>query len=83
MNGSYSYGRDFRQSSVGASGSVVAHRGGVTLTPQRGQTMVLVAAPDAAGAMVTNSPGVRIDDSGYAVVPYVAPYRMTPCDVRS
>lgn len=26
---------------------------------------------------MTNSPGVRIDDNGYAVVPYVAPYRMT------
>ncbi len=77
MNGSYSYGRDFRQSSIGASGSIVAHSGGVTMTPQRGQTMVLVEAPDAAGAIVTNSPGVRIDDNGYAVVPYVAPYRMT------
>ncbi|HEO9034345.1 TPA: fimbrial biogenesis outer membrane usher protein [Serratia marcescens] len=77
MNGSYSYGKDYRQSSIGASGSVVAHSGGVTLTPQRGQTMVLVEAPDAAGAIVTNSPGVRIDDNGYAVVPYVAPYRMT------
>jgi hypothetical protein len=39
--------------------------------------MVLVEAPDAAGAIVTNSSGVRIDDNGYAVVPYVAPYRMT------
>lgn len=26
---------------------------------------------------MTNSSGVRIDDNGYAVVPYVAPYRMT------
>lgn len=77
MNGSYSYGKDYRQSSFGAAGSVVAHSGGVTMTPQRGQTMVLVEAPDAAGALVTNSPGVRIDDNGYAVVPYVAPYRMT------
>lgn len=77
MNGSYSYGKDYRQSSIGVSGSVVAHSGGVTLTPQRGQTMVLVEAPDAAGAIVTNSSGVRIDDNGYAVVPYVAPYRMT------
>ncbi|MCS3409430.1 fimbria/pilus outer membrane usher protein [Serratia sp. AKBS12] len=77
LNGSYSYGKDYRQSSVGASGSIVAHSGGVTMTPQRGQTMVLVEAPDAAGAIVTNSPGVRIDNNGYAVVPYVAPYRMT------
>lgn len=77
LNGSYSYGKDYRQSSLGASGSIVAHSGSVTMTPQRGQTMVLVEAPDAAGAIVTNSPGVRIDNNGYAVVPYVAPYRMT------
>lgn len=77
MNGSYSYGGDFRHSSIGASGSLVAHSGGVTMTPQRGQTMVLIEAPDAAGAIVTNTPGVRIDNHGYAVVPYVTPYRMT------
>ena len=38
---------------------------------------VALVTPDAAGAIVTNSSGVRIDDNGYAVVPYVAPYRMT------
>jgi outer membrane usher protein len=77
MNGSYSYGSNYSQTSIGASGSIVAHSGGVTMTPERGQTMVLVEAPDAAGAIITNSPGVRIDNNGYAVVPYVSPYRMT------
>lgn len=77
LNGAYSYGKDYRQASLGAYGSIIAHSGGITMTPQRGQTMVLIEAPDAAGASVTNSPGVRIDDRGYAVVPYVSPYRMT------
>ncbi|MCL7715582.1 fimbria/pilus outer membrane usher protein [Stenotrophomonas mori] len=76
VNASYSHARDFRQASVGANGSLVVHAGGVTFTPQRGDTMVLVEAPDARDAIVTNAPGLRIDGRGYAVVPYVSPYRL-------
>lgn len=77
INGSYSHGNNFQQVSTGASGSMVIHSGGVTMTPQRGDTIVLVEAPDSAGAAVTNAMGVRIDSNGYAVVPYVPAYRMT------
>ncbi|WP_170214884.1 fimbria/pilus outer membrane usher protein [Halomonas halmophila] len=76
FRGSYSQGDDFRQFGFGVTGSMVAHSGGVTLTPQRGETMVLVEAPEAKGARVTNSVGVRVDGDGYAVVPYVTPYRL-------
>lgn len=76
LNASYSHSSDFRQASVGANGSLVAHPGGVTLTPQRGDTMVLVEAPGARDAIVSNAPGLRIDGRGYAVVPYVSPYRL-------
>lgn len=76
FRGSYSQGNDFRQVGVGVSGGMVAHSGGVTLTPQPGETMVLVEAPEAKGARVTNSVGVRVDGNGYAVVPYVTPYRL-------
>ncbi|HHW4679968.1 MAG TPA: FimD/PapC C-terminal domain-containing protein, partial [Xylella taiwanensis] len=43
---------------------------------QRGDTMVIVEAPAAKDARVSNISGVRIDQRGYAVVPYVSPYRM-------
>jgi outer membrane usher protein len=76
VNGSYSYSDRYRQASVGASGSIVVHPGGITLAPQRGDTMILVEAPAARDASVTNAPGLRIDGRGYAVVPYVSPYRM-------
>ena len=76
LRAGYSQGQDYRQTSVGASGTVVAHSGGVTLTPQRGETMVLVEAPAAAGARVMNMSGTRIDRHGYGVVPYVSPYRL-------
>ncbi|WP_332311012.1 fimbria/pilus outer membrane usher protein [Stenotrophomonas sp. SY1] len=76
LNGSYSHSSDFRQASVGAIGSVVVHPGGMTLTPERGETMVLVEAPGARDARVSNASGLRIDGDGYAVVPYVSPYRL-------
>lgn len=38
--------------------------------------MVLVYAPDAVGAHVNNAVGLTINKSGYAVIPYVTPYRL-------
>lgn len=76
LNATYGHARDFRQASFGANGSLVVHAGGVTFTPQRGDTMVLVEAPGARDARVANAPGLRIDGRGYAVVPYVSPYRL-------
>ena len=76
FNASYSQGRNYHQASVGASGTIVAHSHGLTLTPQRGDTVALIEAPGAAGAIVGNASGIRINDSGYAVLPYVTPYRL-------
>ena len=76
LNASYSQGRNYRQASVGASGTVVAHAHGLTLTPQRGDTVALIEAPGATGAVVSNTSGIRINNSGYAVVPYITPYRL-------
>jgi outer membrane usher protein FimD/PapC len=60
---------------VGLSGSVVAHPGGITLSPYAGDTVAVVSAPAAAGASVLGYPAVRLDASGNAVVPYLTPYR--------
>lgn len=76
LNASYSQGRNYHQASVGASGTIVAHSQGLTLTPQRGDTVALIEAPGATGAIVGNTSGVRINNSGYAVLPYVTPYRL-------
>ncbi|MFD1384341.1 fimbria/pilus outer membrane usher protein [Rhodanobacter aciditrophus] len=76
LNATYSHTSDYQQVSVGANGSVVLHSGGVTLAPQRGDTMVLVEAPGAENALVSNSSGARVNRDGYAVVPYVSPYRL-------
>lgn len=76
LGGSYSFSDDYQQGSISASGSVVAHKGGIHFAAQQGQTMVVVHAPDAAGAKVNNTTGLRLNKAGYAVVPYVTPYRL-------
>jgi outer membrane usher protein len=69
-------GDGYTSASVGASGTVVAHGDGVTMTPYRGETMAVVSAPGAEGAKVSGYPGLRLDGSGNAVVPYLRPYEL-------
>lgn len=71
-----SNGDNYNSLSLTASGSVVAHPEGVTLSPYRGETVAVVSAPGAEGAKVSGYSGVRLDGSGNAVVPYLSPYRM-------
>lgn len=75
LRAAYSHSRNHRQASIGASGTLVAHAGGLTMTSQRGDTLVLVEAPEATGAGVAGS-RMRIDRSGYGVMAYAAPYRL-------
>lgn len=66
---------NYWQVSQGLQGSVVFHGGGVTLGPYLGDTFGLVEAKGAKGAEVIGGQGAKIDRFGYAVVPYLAPYR--------
>lgn len=76
VGGSYSIADAYQQAMVSVSGNIVAHAKGLLFGSEQGQTMVLVYAPDAAGAKVTNSTGLSVNKAGYAVVPYVTPYRL-------
>jgi outer membrane usher protein len=81
LNGSYSQGEGYRQSGVGASGTLIAHQHGVVFSPESGTTMALIEAKDAAGAMLPGSPGTRIDSNGYAILPYLRPYRINAVEI--
>ncbi|UBX50598.1 fimbrial biogenesis outer membrane usher protein [Providencia alcalifaciens] len=59
----------------GASGSVVAHSGGVVLGQQLGETVALVEIPDAANVPILNQTGIQTNGQGYALVPYITAYR--------
>lgn len=69
-------GDGYTSTSLGASGTLVAHTGGVTMTPYRGDTMAVVSAPGAEGAKVAGYPGLKLDGRGNAVVPYLRPYEL-------
>jgi outer membrane usher protein len=81
LNGSYSQGEGYRQSGLGASGTLIAHRHGVVFSPESGSTMALIEAKDAAGAMLPGSPGTRVDGNGYAILPYLRPYRINSIEI--
>lgn len=76
LTGSLGQGDGYRSASLGMSGTVVAHPGGVTLSPYRGDTMAVVNAQGAQGAKVVGYPGLRLDAWGNAVVPYLRPYEL-------
>lgn len=68
--------KQYRQTELSMQGSIVAHAKGFAWAPDQAQTMVLVYAPDAVGAKVNLATGLRINQQGYAVIPYVTPYQM-------
>ncbi|WP_202300962.1 fimbria/pilus outer membrane usher protein [Dryocola clanedunensis] len=76
LSAGWSGGRNYHSESLGANGTIVAHSGGVTLSPYNSDTFALIEAKGAAGATVSGYPGVHIDHFGYALVPYLDPYQM-------
>ncbi|MFP2516971.1 fimbria/pilus outer membrane usher protein [Buttiauxella agrestis] len=73
-----------RQFSLSANGSVVAHKGGLTLGPQLGDApFAILGAEGADGASVLNGYGAKIDRNGYAIVPSLSPYRENSVAVDS
>lgn len=76
LSATYSKGRDYHSASVGMSGTLVAHSGGITLSPYTGDTFTLVEAKGAEGAAIPSYPGVAIDRFGYALFPATNPYQL-------
>lgn len=76
FSASGSAGARFSQFSLGASGGVVIHPGGVTLANQLGDTIGIVSAREAEGARVASDLGARVNGAGFAVVPHLMPYRL-------
>lgn len=79
----YSASSDMHQTSINANGAIVAHRGGMTLAPPLGSTFSLAQAADAKGVRIDNQQGAKINASGYAVVPYVIPYRVNELSLNT
>jgi outer membrane usher protein len=81
VSASVSEGSGYSQESLGATGGVVVHPGGITLANQITDTIGIVEALGAEGARVTNSIGTTINRSGYAVLPFLMPYRLNSINI--
>lgn len=79
LNATVSKRRDGTQLSYGASGAIVAHAGGVTMSQAVNSAeyngIVIVDTNDAEDVHVNNGTGIDTDGAGYAVIPYVNSYR--------
>ncbi|MFJ3484830.1 fimbria/pilus outer membrane usher protein [Pseudomonas sp. NPDC090202] len=75
FDGSYSQGRDYHALTLGASGSLVGHAGGINLGQSVGDTFALVEVENIAGAKLANHSQVETAANGYAILPYAQPYR--------
>ncbi|KRB38208.1 hypothetical protein ASD82_11595 [Rhodanobacter sp. Root179] len=81
FNASAGTGSGYSQASLGMSGAVVAHPGGITFGQPIGDTVGIVYVPGAAGARLDNAAGARVDHFGYAIVPYLTPYSLNTIQV--
>lgn len=71
----FSQGQDYDAFTLAASGSLVAHAGGVNFGQTLGETFALVQVPEVSGARLRSFSNVETANNGYAVLPYVQAYR--------
>lgn len=77
VSAGYNRSQAQEQINYGLRGGIVAHPYGVTLSQEMSDTVALVRAPGAANIKVNNQTGLSTDWRGYAVMPYMTPYRRT------
>lgn len=75
LSAGYGQSNAYRAASLGFTGGIVAHAGGVTFAPELGDTIGIVQAPDAQGARINGNHSAQVGKNGYAVVPHLTPYR--------
>lgn len=81
LGASVNKGSGYHGVSANASGMVVAFKDGIVMSPQKGETMVIVKAKGAAGAKIDGYYGMQLDGDGLAVIPNLQPYQMNEIGV--
>jgi Outer membrane usher protein len=61
---------------LGTGGSIVVHRGGITFGPPLGDTIALIDTQHGSGLRLSGTSLTQVDRRGYAIVPYLTPYRL-------
>ncbi|HHR6225370.1 TPA: fimbria/pilus outer membrane usher protein, partial [Providencia alcalifaciens] len=73
LSGGYSYSNNAQSINMNASGGVLLHSEGLTLSRSMGDSVALISAPGAEGVSVNGGTAVT-DWRGYAVAPYLSDY---------
>jgi outer membrane usher protein len=81
ITASASRSSNYNQVGAGLSGGVVVYADGVTFAPTLGDTVAIVEAKGARGAIVSNGSGLRVDRWGHAVVSNVSPFTRNSIDI--
>jgi outer membrane usher protein len=76
-------GNDYRNLSINATGAVLLHGEGIEFGPYLGETAGLVEVPGIKDVAIANAPGVRTNERGYALVPYLRPYRVNQVELQT
>jgi len=76
VGASYGESSDYRQTGLGARGSIVMIPGHILASNEIGSTMMVVEAPKAKGLMVNGDQSIVTNKDGLALVPYATPYRL-------
>lgn len=76
VGATYSYSNNTHSTGLSASGSIVAHAGGINLSQSLGETFMLAKVePAQEGVAIRNYAGISTGRNGYAVIPNAVPYR--------
>lgn len=67
--------------SLGTSGGIIAHAGGINFAQKVSDTIGILHVPGAANLRVGSGSNLRTDSNGYAVVPDLMPYRLNEITV--
>lgn len=69
-------GTDFNTLSLNASGALLLHADGLETGPYLGETSGLIHVPNIANVGQLNDSSARTNDRGYALIPYLQPFRI-------
>ncbi|MEK7892470.1 fimbria/pilus outer membrane usher protein [Burkholderia contaminans] len=76
LNASVNVAKDYQSGSIGATGALVLHRGGINLSRSVGDTFALLKADGLKGTNLKTDGGTPFGRNGYAVATYAQPYRL-------
>lgn len=69
------------QYGISASGAIVAHPYGITLSNTMSDTFAIIHAEGASGAIIENNWGSELDMFGNGIVPYLSPYQLNQVSI--